>query len=102
MALGALDDLGWTHLKFSAKDTIPKAARNTKSVLVVGKVVLEVVLLELLVVWGQSVVVSDAFLEDTFTQLTSGGAESSGSCRSTCTRKCRRSKQPTQQTSSRK
>jgi hypothetical protein len=102
MALGTLDDLGWTHLKFSAKDAIPKAARNTESVLVVGEVMLEVVLLELLVVWRQSVAVSDAFFIDTFTQLTSGGAESSGSCRSTCTRKCRRSKQLTQQTNSRK
>jgi hypothetical protein len=63
MALSTLDDLGWAHLKFSAKDTIPKAARDTKSVLVVGKVVLEMVLLELLVVRGQPAGVSNAVLK---------------------------------------
>jgi hypothetical protein len=46
----SLDDLRWTHLQLCAKHPVPEAACNTKPILVVSKVVLEMVLLELLVV----------------------------------------------------
>ena len=45
-----LDDLRWRDLQLSAKYTIPESACDAEAVLVVGKVVLEMVFLELLVV----------------------------------------------------
>lgn len=49
-----LDDLRRTHLELSAKDAVPEAAGNSEAILVVGEVMLQVVLLELLVVWRKS------------------------------------------------
>ena len=53
LVLGGLNDLGCAHIKFRPKHPVPKAACDTEAILVVGKVVLEVVLLQLLVVLGK-------------------------------------------------
>lgn len=50
MTLSRLDDLGCIHFKLCAKDPVPEAAGDTETILVVGKVMLKVVLLQLLVV----------------------------------------------------
>lgn len=47
-ALRCLDDLWWRQL--GVEDTVPEAAGDTETVLVVCKVVLQVVLLEVAVV----------------------------------------------------
>jgi hypothetical protein len=44
--LRSLDDLGRGHFQFGVEHPIPETASDTKSVLVVGKVMLEMVLLE--------------------------------------------------------
>jgi hypothetical protein len=54
----SLEDLGLAHLQLCAKHPVPEAARDAKAVLVVRKVVLEMVLLKLLVVWRQPELVS--------------------------------------------
>jgi ribosomal protein L18E len=46
----SLQNLGRWKVNLSAKDPIPEAASDTETVVVVGKVMLKVVLLELLVV----------------------------------------------------
>jgi len=51
MLLLGLDNLGWRwSLELSAEDYIPEAAGDTKTIVKVGEVMLEVILLELLVV----------------------------------------------------
>jgi hypothetical protein len=50
MTSSRLDNLGCIHLKLCTENAIPKATGHTEAVLVVGKVVLKVVLLQLLVV----------------------------------------------------
>lgn len=45
-----LQDLGRRDLQLSTEDAVPETAGDAKAVLVVGKVVLQVVFLELLVV----------------------------------------------------
>jgi hypothetical protein len=60
--LGRLDHLGRAHLQLRTKDPIPKAACDAKALLVIRKVVLEVVFLELLVVWRQSIRISNSSL----------------------------------------
>jgi hypothetical protein len=62
-ALRGFDNLSWAHLQLSAKHPIPEAARDTETILIIGKVVLKVVLLEFLVVCGQPVEVSDLSLK---------------------------------------
>jgi hypothetical protein len=59
---GRLDDLGWAHVQLSAEHPVPESACDAETILVVSKVVLEVILLELLVVWGQSMIVSSVRL----------------------------------------
>ena len=54
-----LDDLGWAHLEFSATHRVPETAGNAETILVVGKVMLEMVLLKLLVVRRKSEDVSE-------------------------------------------
>lgn len=51
-ALGGLNDLGRRRLQLRTEHTVPETASNTKTVLIVGEMVLQVVLLELLVIWG--------------------------------------------------
>jgi hypothetical protein len=64
MPLRSLDDLGRAHLELCAKHPVPEAARDSETVLVVGEVVLEVVLLEFLVVRRQPEEVSKVLLEE--------------------------------------
>lgn len=48
-------DLGWRRqLKLGAEDTVPETARHTEAILEIGKMMLEMVLLQLLVVVGQA------------------------------------------------
>jgi len=51
---GRLHDLGWAHLELRAEDSVPEAAGHAEAILIVGEVVLEMVLLELLVVGRES------------------------------------------------
>jgi hypothetical protein len=64
MPLRSLDDFGRAHLELCAKHPVPEAARDSETVLVVGEVVLEVVLLEFLVVRRQPEEVSKVLLEE--------------------------------------
>jgi len=50
--LTRLDDFGWCHVELGTKHPVPEAACHAKPVLIVGKVVLEMILLQLLVVGG--------------------------------------------------
>jgi hypothetical protein len=45
-----LDDLGSREIKLGTKNPVPEAAGNTKAVLVVGEMMLQVILLEFSVV----------------------------------------------------
>ena len=47
--LRCLHDLGWAHLQLGTEDAVPETASDAKAILIVGKMVLEMVLLELLV-----------------------------------------------------
>jgi hypothetical protein len=59
LSSSGLDDLSsGAHLKLSAEDTVPEAVRNAETLLIVGKVVLEVVLLELLVIGREPIDIS--------------------------------------------
>jgi hypothetical protein len=49
-----LQDLGRWDLKLSAEDAVPETTGDAKAVLVIGKVMLQVVFLELLVVERQA------------------------------------------------
>ena len=49
-----LDDLGLGTLQFRVEDPIPETAADTKAVLVVGKVVLEMMLLQSTVPWRET------------------------------------------------
>jgi len=48
-----LEHIWRTHLDLGAKDPVPEPTRDSESILIVCKVVLEMVLLELLVVCGE-------------------------------------------------
>jgi hypothetical protein len=63
ICLGALDDLCRAHLELCAKNPVPEAACDAKAILVVGKVVLEMILLQFLVVCRESVNVSCMVVE---------------------------------------
>ena len=51
--LSGLDDLWRGHLQLGTKHPVPETACHAEAILVISKVMLEVVLLQLLVVWGK-------------------------------------------------
>lgn len=83
-----LEDLGWRQLR--VKDAIPEAAGDTKAILVISKVVLEVVLLQFSpVCWktiGQCQKMFVVTMERKQT-LTCGGARSSELNHSKCSQR---------------
>ena len=83
--------------KLRLKHTVPEPTCHSEPVLVVGKVMLEVVLLEFAIVRRQAVMkisIKNRRTQSKKPELTSYGEESSASCHNMCTRICPRSTQP--------